>query len=511
MKPVKEQAIHEKAAYQKLCGALRRKRGGLTVSDMCASTALPLAQVKELIPRAADEYSARLKVTESGQIIYSFPDGFHSRYRGFAVSMGRFFDKFISILGAVSVFLFKIWIMVMLIGYFLLFMAIALGSVFISMYGNSRNSNRSRGNSFFGAGLFRLIWRLWFYSELTNAITGQNSRWYPGQGNRAKKQSRPLHRAIFSFVFGEGDALKDPDSLYKKTVIAYIQSRNGVISQPEFMFITGKSPGDAEAALLAFCSEFGGSPEATDDGTIVYRFDELLLHANTAPAYMIDPKTGRAGAAELSPPIRGLRVFSNNPKNMNKWFGIINAVNLFFGSYFMISALNVGALHLTSESRLHTLYEFVWGFLSYVTVNPLPIISIGLGLVPLVFSVLFWLIPALRSMHIKNENENIKFGNLRRLGYQYIWEHPAGLKENNIRSDIAECKPANIGKAGSRIVKEMGTYSMPDIDADEKGESIYTFKELAREKEALGKYRSSVQPEQLGKVVFDTNETLPAN
>ena len=501
MKPNRALKPVEKAPYQKLCNFLKRPAArngqkGFTVSDICAATALPLSLVKELIPRAADEFSAQLKVTESGEIIYSFPHGFISRYHGFGVRLAVFFTGFIRALRLISSFIFKVWIMVMLIGYFVVFIAIALGSVFISMSGNSKNSSR-RGGSIFGQGLFSMIWRLWFYSELTHSMTRRNSRWLPGQEARqAAAPPRPMHKAVFSFVFGDDNPDKEPDTGWKKAALAYIQSHKGLISMPEFMAISGKNTVDAESGLLAFCVEYGGSPEATDDGTIVYRFDELLLRANTQDRSF----------SELSPPINGLKSFSKNSKTMNVWFGIINAVNLIFGSYYLGNALQTGAIIFTDESKLNSLYKFTYWLFTIFSANPLPLIGIALGLVPLIFSLLFWLIPALRFYFLRSDNENTRLKNLRRLGYRHIWNSPTSVKETDIQSRIDECRPKKIKSAQRQIIKEMGAYSIPDLAIDENGVTLYAFNELEREKQALEKCRSSVSYESssLGGIVFDT-------
>jgi len=489
---------YDKAAYQKLCAALRRGKSGLTVADICAATALPLSQVKELIPLAADEFSAQLKVTESGEIIYSFPDGLKSRYNGFRVTLIRFCEKFVKALGTIGSFLFKIWIMIMLIGYFVLFLAIALGSVLISIYANSKNSSSRRGSvGFFGPGLFNLIFRLWFYSELVDSMSRRSAGW---NRNRTASSAphRPLHRAIFSFIFGDDDSGADRDAVYKKALIACIQSRKGLITLPEFMAISGKCPADAEQALMAFCVEYGGMPEATDDGTIVYRFEELLLRANTRDRSF----------AELSPPISGLKTFSHNTKTMNICFGVINAVNLLFGSYFAYNAAHTGAVHFTAESTLNSLYDFAYMLFGAFTQNPLPLIGIGLGVIPLVFSALFWLIPAVRFHLLKKENERVKFENFRRLAFTRIWTRPDEVREQDVRAEIAECKPKNTRAAQERVLKEMGAYSQPEIAIDENGVTRYSFNELAREKAALEKCRASVNEERtrLGNVVFDSGE-----
>ncbi|MDR1576432.1 MAG: hypothetical protein LBS37_10550 [Treponema sp.] len=498
MKPLKEKAMpsfmREREAYRKITTALARRRKGATVADISAATALPLSQVRELLPRAADEFSGRLEVTESGEIRYSFPRGFVSRYRGFGAALRRFSAAFLSGLGTFSVLVFKVWIMLMLVGYFALFMAIAFASLFLSVAANSRSSdNRRGGGLYIGPGIFNLIWRLWFYSELTRSL----DRHYEAGRRPARENKRPLHRAIFSFVFGEEDPNKGWAAAEKKAIIAYIQAHRGVISQPEVMALTGRDVSAAEETIMACCAEFGGSPEATAEGALVYRFDELLLRADTADRSF----------SGLSAPLQRLKKFSDNPKNMNVWFGIINTVNLFFGSYFLYNAFNTGIIatpeQFNAASRIYAVAYLLFG---YIAANPLPLIGVGLGLVPLVFSLLFWLVPALRFRREKRENEHIKLRNLKRLGFRHIWERPLEVESGAIKSDAPECRPRNLPAAQDRVIKEMGAWSIPDVEINPQGVTLYSFKELEREKRSLEKYRSGISGEQsaLGKTVFDS-------
>jgi hypothetical protein len=131
----------DSTAYKKIVTAFKSRKSGASPADIAASTGIPLYTVRELAPRAADEFSGRLEVTESGEILYSFPQGFTSRFRGFVPSLKKTSEKLIRFFTALGVFLFKAWIMVMLLGYFLFFMALALGSLFLSVAGNSRGSS----------------------------------------------------------------------------------------------------------------------------------------------------------------------------------------------------------------------------------------------------------------------------------------------------------------------------------------------------------------------------------
>jgi hypothetical protein len=378
-------------------------------------------------------------------------------------------------------------------------MVIALGALMLSVAASSSNSsnNRSRGRSgmggmFFASSIFDMIIRIWFYSELTKSLDPR----YRGAPERRPK-GRPLYKAIFSFVFGDGDPNADWDSREKQAVIAYLQANSGVISLPEFMTLTGKTSAEAEERLVSYCAEFGGMPEATDDGTVVYRFDELLLRAD---------KKDRSFSA-FSAPLKRLRSFSANTKGMNTWFGVINTVNLLFGGYFFTNALRSG--HILTQEHFNAasyLYGVAYVILSPLTVNPLALISVGLGLIPIVFSILFWLIPALRYAGIQKSNETIKLENLRKAGYGRIWNDPLSVRSGDIAGAAEECRPKNMAAAQEKVLQEMGAYAVPDLEIGPAGETVYSFKELEREKTALQNYRALVKPgsSDLGKTVFDS-------
>jgi len=475
--------------YRKIVNSLRQRKKGTTAADVCASTALPLTTVRELLPKAADEYSGHLQVTESGEILYSFPSGFSSRYRGFGARLKKVFGLFETAVKTALVFLFKVWIMLMLVGYFALFIVLALASVVLSVAAQSRSSDNRRGVSF-GPNLFSLIWRIWFIQEITQPRYGRY-----GRVNEKPKNNRPMHKAVFSFVFGEVDPNKDWEEKEDKAVISYVQANRGVVSLAEYMAFTGKNSMEAEKSILSFCSRFGGSPEVTDDGTIVYRFDELLLRADSK------------NYAELSPPVKRLKTFSFNSKKMNTWFIVINAVNLIFGSYFLYNSLNTGLLiSETQYQGASYLYAFTHILVNMFTENPPFFIGAALGVVPFVFSLLFWIIPALRKLIEKKENEEIKLTNFKKLGFGKILASPANFQLKNIVPSSEEFRPENIANAGDRVIKEFGAIGEVEVEQGENGEMSYSFRELEREKLAIEKYRMSIDPAQskLGDTVFNT-------
>jgi hypothetical protein len=481
-------------AYKKAVEILKRRRGGMSAADLAAAAALPLPAARELVSRAADEFRGRLEVTESSEILYSFPRGFTSRYTGPAARFRRFTDKLFKWGAVFFSWLFKAWILVMLLGYFALFMLIALAALTLSMAGGSSSNNRSRNNSggFLAAHIFDLIIRLWFYSELTRSIETPYSR------DRRREQPRqPLHRAVFSFVFGEKDPNRGAEEAEKQALIAQICGNRGIISLPDYMAATGLGPLEAEEGILAFCAEFGGCPEASEEGTIVYRFQDILLRADK----------GRSPASAGPGPLRRLRTFSANSKTMNAWFGIINTVNLLFGGYFFYQALNTGIIRTTEQLQASPrIYGITYALASTIFDNPHSVMLAGLGIVPLLFSIIFWLIPALRFARLGAENQGIKQRNLRKAGFRVIWEKLRGVRAADIDYPAPECRPKDPEGERERIIAEMGAYSQPDVETGGDGEIVYNFTELEREKKALAASRAAVNPGDfdIGKVIFDS-------
>ena len=500
--------IPDTKAYERVVGTFKKHKSGITLADVAAGTGLGLQRVKALVPMAADEYSARLEVTESGEILYSFPRGFSSRYRGPGPALKRCLSSFSRFALRAGKLLFKAWIMVMLIGYFLLFIAIALAALVLSMAA-SRNNNRGGGGGMNASlGIFNLIIRIWFYSELLGAsrrASWQGNAW-DSRSNGSKKKGRPLHKAIFSFVFGEDDPNMDRLTLEKKEFVAFLRKRRGVVSLPELMVLTGASPEMAESQITRLCAEFGGSPEVTEEGTIVYRFDEILLSGEKKKQESAAGESGVSGPVSML--FKKLRVFSTNQGKMNFWFGLINGVNLLFGSYFFYNSIAIGRIPVLTEAAVQAagMYGMVYHFLAMAAVNPLPVIQIGLGLVPLLFSAVFWLIPAIRWRRLKKENDAIRLGNFRSLFYSRIWTSPEGFKPAGIDPKENECRPQNLSAAKDTLLKEMSTYSFPQVSLDQGRNEIFDFNELRREKDALEKYRRTIDTAKAvtGETVFDS-------
>jgi hypothetical protein len=492
----------------RLVDVFRKRKGEATTADLVALTGLPKSQVETEVKAVSDEYGARLRVTESGEILYSFPAGMRSRYRGFGPAASRAWKAFRKAAAKVSAFAFKIWIVVMLVGYFVLFIGLAilafLASLAVSASGNSsdsRSSNRGGGfgGMFITGRLLSTIFQIWFYSELF--MTPEQRAYRTGR----KREKRPLYKAIYSFVFGDGDPDLGWETVEKKAFVAFAQANKGIVTMPEFMTLTGLKPLQAEESINRYLYEFEGSPEVTEGGTIYFFFPSLLRRKDKADRTF-----------NSSVPMRRIAPFSSNEKKANATFCAFNGANLLFGSYFLVESLaSHPLLPLIYGSKYATRLIMTrgWDGFYYFThqvfgkflgvADPAAFLGIALGVVPLVFSFFFFAVPAIRSRRLAARNERARTENLRRVAYRAVLDSPASVRPESIpvRDDAA--RPRD-GRAAEKALHELAAWS----GAEPRADGSYSFLELERGKAEAAKARAAVDASayELGGVAFDSGE-----
>mgnify|MGYP003870398197 CR=1 FL=1 len=489
---------------EKLLQAFRRGQKEYAAADLARVTGLPLAQINAEMPALADEYRGRLKVSDKGDLIYSFPEGLRSRYKGFGPALARFAKAFAR--GAVRAgkALFKIWILVTLVGYFVLFIALALvaffGSIAIQQGGGRDRDNRRGGGGLGGlwltTRLFDSLVRLWFYSEL---FKDPETRY---RQQLQRRERKPLHKAVFSHVFGDGDPNADWDSLLKKAFVAYVQTHKGVITMPEFMALSGLRPGDAQDRITRFLVEFEGRPEVTENGALYFFFPSLLAAASQVPS-----------AAASTFPMKKLKSFSSNSRKLDNTFRWVNIVNLLFGSYYGWHALNIGTdvlVRTPDGIGLRGGFAFLYSSTIYLfaqlgVAQPAVVVGWLLGAAPLAFSLLFFSIPLVRSLRLKSENEQLKRENLRRLLYATVLGAPQRLNPAAIQTGMMEATAAS-PKALEEELDHLAAWASGEPDAD----GTWSFKDIHFTLEEAERVRAAIDESKFapGQTVFDTEKPL---
>jgi hypothetical protein len=487
----------------RLVDVFKRRKGEATTTDLVSVTGLPKAQVEAEIKAVADEYGARLRVTDSGEILYSFPAGMKSRYRGFLPSLKRGWKAFKKGAAAVGSFLFKIWIVVMLVGYFVLFVALALLALLLSVAAQFAGKDDDRGEGggilglYFAGRMLDAMVNIWFYSELFMTDEERMSR---AQRRREKK---PLHKAIYSFVFGDGDPDANWDEVEKKAFIAFVQTNKGLVSMPEFMAITGLPPLEAEERINTYLLEFEGSPEVSEGGTIYYAFPSLMRRKD---------RMDRSFGGTV--PMKRMAAFSMNKAKSNRTFCLLNGVNLLFGSYFFVESLlphpALDALYAGGKARFsggEWFYSFTHVLFSGIGIgDATTFLGLALGAVPIAFAILFYAIPAIRKARLDERNERARTENLRRIAYRMAIESPSAVRPESVVVYDEAARPKD-GAAAAKVLTELAAWSGADPGTD----GSFDFKEIQRGRAELAKVRASVDMSayDLGGVSFDSE--APAN
>ncbi len=488
-----------------LVSYLKKTHGASTVADMIAGTGLPKYQVEQAAQVALDEYAGRLKVTEGGDLLYYFPNGMRSTARGLGPSMRRFWKVFSR--GAARVFslLFKIWIVAMLVGYFVAFAAIAVLAIVASFAASAANRSDRGGGRDRGGGfgsmylvmrLFELILRMWFWSNLL----GGNSQ-FGGSRRRREEGGRAFYKSVFGFVFGEGDPNKGWEEAERKYVISYIRSHRGVITTEELMTLTGREQEEANSLMNRLLLEFEGEPGVTDGGTLVYSFPELMRTSG-------EEGKSLGPVPVLNPNMKWLIPFSANKRRTNGWILFFNAFNLAFGAYFLVLSLTQSASSLLAKTGPY-LYSFTGNLLAAAGIPPVPFLEVVLGVIPVAFSIVFFLVPLFRKLRLNRENDRIREEALRKRVYAQVLASPQRVDPRDVHASGTALDPKDLPAASRRIIERVAAALQAEPIVQEKeGVFAYSFPELQRQLSDLESFRKAIDPKryELGKTVFDSGQ-----
>ena len=447
-----------------------------SIGDLISKTGLPKHQVEQVLPAVVEDCRGQMKVTESGDILYYFPKGLASQTTGWK-AWSRNAVTFIAKAGK---FLFKAWIMVMLVGYFALFVALVILALLASLAAktaaNRDNDSRSdSGGGFFGGYMMMRILDLlitfWIWREPRDRGFDRDGR------ERKRTNSRAFYKSVFAFVFGEEKLEELWKEKEKKAVISFIQNRKGLVSLEEIMAQTGKNREQASAYLSRLMLEYEGEPQVSDQGTLFYSFPELL-------------KTSKTSFENPTLPLRSPIPFNGNASGTNRWIGFFNGFNLAFGAYFTWFGL-MGA----APRGFGFFHYFVQMGLLENLLNMSPemasgVLTTSLGFVPVVFSLSFFLIAFVRRQQDLGKNVGIQKANVRRNLLSKALEAPLDLR---LTKEEEKILPEVVGTGDVQVVQAGTGFS-------------YQLKDLDRQTKDLSIIRSQVKPGNYrpGKVIFDS-------
>lgn len=287
MRPERPQHWTEAQWRARLIPALRELRGVGTLGDVVAKAGTPSEPTANVLRRMLDEFRGHLAVDENGELLYKFPPSLRVQrdWKETLRAVGR---------AAYAVFkvAFKICIAVVLIAYFLIFLALAIAVVVALLGGGGSSSSSSRRSSHWlsrrhSNGLGDLFFWWWIFGEPDYRRRRDHSRWERRRGMSpyevpAKEKGRPFYEGIFAYVFGEEEPPRDPLA-EERELLAYIRDHRGRITAADLVLLTGKSLAEAEQLAAHLMVNYNGDVAVTEDGSLVYTFDELMKSAYVRP------------------------------------------------------------------------------------------------------------------------------------------------------------------------------------------------------------------------------------
>jgi hypothetical protein len=220
---------------------------------------------------------------------------------------------------------------------------------------------------------------------------------------------------------------------------------------------------------------YDGEVDVADDGTLIYRFEELLPSAETGRARTqerwawswdqpdpVPPLTGNTGGTDLA--IGG------------------------FAGFNLLASLTIGPAFL-QRFRL----DDPWA-LFFVTVFPL------------IFSAIFFAVPAARWLVRQRRLKRRERRQLRRAMMREIWSAPQTPRDPDelaARVGQATGQP----KEGARkLLEQLLREFDGDVTTDGDGRVRYTFPRLAEEQAAVRKARAEAPERRLGEVIFSSED-----
>lgn len=470
-------AVHtvgDDRAQQVILKALGQSKGLVTVGDVVARTGLSRDEAENNLRLLLSTHEGHLEVTDEGELLYKFDPKLVRRDHRSS------FEKFKESAAKFGRAAFKVWIVVMLVGYFVLYLALAIAAIAAQ---SRESSGRSRGIPI--GWIFYIFWTPdWHYGSRYYGDS-RNLPYWEARRKRREGPKVPFYKKVFAFVFGPDEPERDPLDRDRE-LAAFIRSRRGALTTAELVEYTGQELAVAESEMARLMLAFNGDVEITDEGELVYTFAELMRSAESAEHAEL-----ARGAAwnHLAQP----KKLTGNKTRDNTIIGFFNGFNLMFA--------------IISPSTIFPALGFHSGLAWF-----------GLVWLPLTFSVLFFAIPLYRMMKLKKANREAHLFNVRAGALRSVF--------GRARKGTPTLTSAQLKAEVGRFAKEAPTEGdVEDVDAaieqlalefnaepeiDEANRETWTFHEVSRGLSEGERLRAKLRLDRqdLGEVVFASDESL---
>jgi hypothetical protein len=470
----------------------------LTVADAAAQSGLALRDAESGLKWLSTEYRGQLRVTSEGELVHVFPSGFAKPWEGpetrrrMARAVGH------ALMGTLR-FVVRAWVAIVLVGYAALFVALLLGLTF-ARQGNDSDSRRDDGvpGGALAYAFFRVVGDalFWTFHPWSPFSLYAGPTWgapaYEGYAPARRQRSReprvPLYERVNRFFFGPPPQPVDPRE-NEQLIVAAIRAGKGRIGLADVMRVTGLPREQADPLMAKLMLDYDGDVGVSEEGGIFYGFPALRKTADSAAPAEPAPAWARSKPA---PPLTG------NSTGANVAIAFLNAFNLLMAAWCLENGM-------TLERIAHMFERVPHGVIQPITDTGLPIV---LGVVPLVFSVLLFVVPIVRAASRPLKQRQVEREKGRLAVLREVLER-VRAKQPVTDSAVAGAWRRATGHDAppKRIDRELVALG-GDVAIEPSGATRWRFADLETESAAVAAEREAASDDEarLGDVVYATDE-----
>lgn len=460
--------------------ALRTLGGRATVPEVVAATGLTVDRAEAALRGVVETHRGHLEATDDGQLVYLFPGGVVPRdHVPLPVRAWRAAKR-----GALAAF--KVWTVLMLAGYSLLFALLAVVALVLLV-------TKGEGDLDDGAEILwlplRVLFEVWFWF----GIPGLPDR-RPPRRLKGHVRGVPIPERLFRFLVGPPDPASTAEARNRRAA-SLVRRQRGVLAPLDLVLHDGLPPEAAAEELARLAVALGGDFEVSPRGEVVAVFPELVKDASALRGTGAGrgPAVESAAAKASAPlhlwerPLQG-PPFSGNTRSTDAWIIGGNVFNLAASSLVLAG----GGLLTGAAAALFGLVE-----------GP---VTLFLGWIPLTFTLLFLSIPLLRLPRWRRRREEARDREAVAAVLEAI--HAGGGEAVISREGLARrnrrLDAARLGAALERVSAWFGA----DVEEAPSGEVIHRFRaprDTLEEVEAL-RDRLGLDRKRLGEVVYSSDD-----
>lgn len=443
--------------------------GRLTPQDAAAATGLTVSEGQDALTRLMELYVTRVSYDEQGKILFTFE--LPLRQRGTKTAAEKWAAVRESLWRGFKVF-YKIWIAVVLIGYF----AVMIVLIILLVIASQAKSDDDRGSDLGGnllGGLFRALGEGLQFAFWTQAYSGGyavDSHGYRYREARLpqgikKKNEKSFFIAVYDFALGPERAKVDPLE-NEKEAAAFLRQEKGVITPAEVLALSGNDFPKAEERMADYLARFSGEPRITDEGVVVGEFEDFIARSDAKTDGNVVPFW-----QEFEAPYQ---VTGNSAGR--------NTVIAFMAAFTLVAGAILGPGG--------GLEQLAYAFHPFFGTGAARIL---LGYMPMVFGLSYLLLPILRWPIVKKKEHdrlqrNRKKKVLRVLFQGRLWRATAEQVHFTLLSlgdkDLTAEQTKDI--LGKLVIDLQG-----DVELEADGTPVYVFNRLEREFEAAERARGT--------------------